>query len=221
MVTICTLPGCRRPVAIPPRTIKDQPGQYCSKQCVDRAWDALTHPRRRTSMKVLAPHFGDVGITELSCDVCGGPVYLNWSSRDGRDCCSRDCQRKAESMPKKIETKDIEEVESKEVEDQEEESPITSAAATKKAKKSKPAGKATKATKPKAEGPREGSKAAQAVTMLQRKNGATLQELMDRFGWQSHTTAAFLSAGGALTKKFGIVVTSEKSAKGVRTYRIE
>ena len=118
-----------------------------------------------------------------------------------------------------------------EVEDQEEESPITSAArtpsssgwriATKKAKKSKPAGKATKATKPKAEGPREGSKAAQAVTMLQRKNGATLQELMDRFGWQSHTTAAFLSAGGALTKKFGIVVTSEKSAKGVRTYRIE
>ena len=29
-------------------------------------------------------------------------------------------------------------------------------------------------------------------------------------GWQKHTTRAMLSAGGSLTKKHGLVVTSEK-----------
>jgi hypothetical protein len=34
---------------------------------------------------------------------------------------------------------------------------------------------------------REGSKTAQVVAMLQRKNGATLTEIMDKMGWQKHT----------------------------------
>ena len=38
-----------------------------------------------------------------------------------------------------------------------------------------------------ASAPREGSKTAQVVAMLQRKNGVTLAEIMDKMGWQKHT----------------------------------
>jgi hypothetical protein len=58
-------------------------------------------------------------------------------------------------------------------------------------KKSTPAKKAAKAPKQttkakEAAGPREGSKTAQVVAMLQRKNGATLAEIMSKMGWQKH-----------------------------------
>jgi hypothetical protein len=58
--------------------------------------------------------------------------------------------------------------------------------ATKKATPAKNAPKGKNAAKPaKAEsGPREGSKTAQVVAMLQRKNGATLAEIMEKMGWQ-------------------------------------
>jgi hypothetical protein len=36
-------------------------------------------------------------------------------------------------------------------------------------------------------GPRAGSKTAQVVALLQRKNGATLAEIMEKMGWQKHT----------------------------------
>jgi hypothetical protein len=42
-----------------------------------------------------------------------------------------------------------------------------------------------------AKGPRDGSKTAQVVAMLQRKNGATLAEIMDKMGWQKHTVRGF------------------------------
>jgi hypothetical protein len=35
--------------------------------------------------------------------------------------------------------------------------------------------------------PRPGSKTAQVVAMLRRKNGATLAEIMETMGWQKHT----------------------------------
>jgi hypothetical protein len=93
--------------------------------------------------------------------------------------------------------------------------------ATKKAKAPKAPTKAAKApkkaTKPKAEGPREGSKTAQVVALLQRKNGATLEEIMDKMGWQKHTVRGFMA--GAM-KKAGYTVESFKSDKGERTYRI-
>jgi hypothetical protein len=41
--------------------------------------------------------------------------------------------------------------------------------------------------------PREGSKTAQVVAMLQRKNGATLSELMAKMGWQAHTVRGFMA----------------------------
>jgi hypothetical protein len=88
-------------------------------------------------------------------------------------------------------------------------------------KKTTPAKKAPKAKKAakteEAAGPREGSKTAQVVAMLQRKNGATLEEIMDKMGWQKHTVRGFMA--GAM-KKAGYTVESFKSEKGERTYRI-
>jgi hypothetical protein len=93
------------------------------------------------------------------------------------------------------------------------------AKATKKTTATKKAPKAKKAAKPaKAEsGPREGSKTAQVVAMLQRKNGATLAEIMDQMGWQKHTVRGFMA--GAM-KKAGYTVESFKPEGGERTYRI-
>lgn len=97
------------------------------------------------------------------------------------------------------------------------------------AKKAKPAQKRAKTPKagkkakepeakaPEIAGPREGSKTAQVVALLQRKNGATLEEIMDRMGWQRHTVRGFMA--GAM-KKAGYTVESFKSEKGERTYRI-
>ena len=88
-------------------------------------------------------------------------------------------------------------------------------------KKSAPAKKAAKAPKKSAKakesGPREGSKTAQVVAMLQRKNGATLAEIMDQMGWQKHTVRGFMA--GAM-KKAGYTVESFKPEGGERTYRI-
>jgi hypothetical protein len=48
------------------------------------------------------------------------------------------------------------------------------------------------------------------IAMLKREGGTTLEEIMTPMGWLKHTTRAMLSAGGSLTKKHGLVVTSEK-----------
>src|ERR1017187_7206975 len=75
-------------------------------------------------------------------------------------------------------------------------------AKAKSAKKTTPAKKPAKApkkaAKAKADGPREGSKTAQVVAMLQRKNGATLAEIMKTMGWQKHTVRGFMA--GAMKK---------------------
>jgi hypothetical protein len=92
------------------------------------------------------------------------------------------------------------------------------AKATKKASPAKKAPNAAKGAKAaKASGPREGSKTAQVVAMLQRKNGAALEEIMEKMGWQKHTVRGFMA--GAM-KKAGYEVESFKSDKGERTYRI-
>jgi hypothetical protein len=83
------------------------------------------------------------------------------------------------------------------------------------AKKVPKARQAAKA--PERSGPREASKTAQVVTLLQRKNGATLEEIMEKTGWQKHTVRGFVA--GAM-KKAGYTVESFKSDHGGRTYRI-
>jgi hypothetical protein len=90
--------------------------------------------------------------------------------------------------------------------------------ASKKATPAKESPKAKKAAKTQdAAGPREGSKTAQVVAMLQRKNGAALEEIMSQMGWQRHTVRGFMA--GAM-KKAGYTVESFKSDKGERSYRI-
>jgi hypothetical protein len=90
--------------------------------------------------------------------------------------------------------------------------------ATQKATPAKPAPKAKKsAKKEESAGPREGSKTAQVVAMLQRKNGATLVEIMEKMGWQRHTVRGFMA--GAM-KKAGYAVESFKPEGSERTYRL-
>jgi hypothetical protein len=67
-------------------------------------------------------------------------------------------------------------------------------------------------------GPREGSKTAQVVAMLQREGGATLSEIMHAMGWQKHTVRGFMA--GAM-KKAGYTVESFRPEGGERTYRIQ
>jgi hypothetical protein len=97
--------------------------------------------------------------------------------------------------------------------------PARSASKAPAKKAARSAAKSAKAPKPSGSGPRATSKTAQLIEMLRRSKGATLEEVMARFGWQIHTTRALMSAGGSLTKKHGIAVISEK-VDDVRTYRI-
>ena len=92
------------------------------------------------------------------------------------------------------------------------------ASSTKKTTAKKAAPKAPKAAKAaKSDGPREGSKMAQVIAMLQRENGATISEIMSSMSWQKHTVRGFIA--GAL-KKAGLTVESFKPEGGERTYRI-
>ena len=87
--------------------------------------------------------------------------------------------------------------------------------ATRKATPTKSAPKAKRSKD--SDGPREGSKTAQVLAMLQRKNGATLVEIMEKMGWQRHTVRGFMA--GAM-KKAGYTVESFKPEGGERSYRI-
>lgn len=88
--------------------------------------------------------------------------------------------------------------------------------ATKKATRKQKAPMGGKAPK----SPREESKTSRVIEMLKREGGTTLKEIMSTMGWQKHTTRAMLSAGGSLTKKHGLVVTSEKGGDQ-RVYSIK
>jgi len=61
------------------------------------------------------------------------------------------------------------------------------------------------------------TKQAQLVAMLRRKQGATIAQIVAATGWQPHTVRGAFA--GALKKKLGLTVTSEK-VEGTRVYRI-
>jgi hypothetical protein len=65
---------------------------------------------------------------------------------------------------------------------------------------------------------RENSKQAQLIAMLQRAEGATIDELATALGWQSHTVRGAIA--GALKKKLGLGVSSEKIESRGRVYRL-
>ncbi|MTI15134.1 DUF3489 domain-containing protein [Sansalvadorimonas verongulae] len=75
--------------------------------------------------------------------------------------------------------------------------------------------KPSKPNKPKA---RPGSKLDQVITMLMRSEGATIAQMMEQTGWQQHTVRGTLA--GALKKRLGLTVESEKTNGEDRVYRI-
>ncbi len=62
---------------------------------------------------------------------------------------------------------------------------------------------------------REGSKKAQVLALMCRKQGATAAEIMKLTSWQAHTVRGFIS--GPVTKKLGLTVESTR-AEGKRAY---
>src|SRR3954468_12481492 len=65
--------------------------------------------------------------------------------------------------------------------------------------------------------PRAGSKQAQVIGLLQRPEGATIDEMAAAMGWQRHTVRGLIS--GALKKKLGLDIVTENTDRG-RCYRI-
>jgi hypothetical protein len=64
---------------------------------------------------------------------------------------------------------------------------------------------------------RENSKQASVIAMLQRPEGATITQICEATGWQSHTVRGTFA--GAFKKKLGLAITSEKPEGGERVYR--
>ena len=84
-------------------------------------------------------------------------------------------------------------------------------------KKSQPARKMARAKpkdeKPKA-APRKGTKQALVIGLLERKTGATIDEMIKATGWQAHSVRAALTG----LRKRGIEVARERK-DGITTYR--
>lgn len=66
--------------------------------------------------------------------------------------------------------------------------------------------------------PREGTKQATLIAMLRAPDGATIEEIMAATNWQSHTVRGAMA--GALKKKLGLEVTSEKVEDRGRVYKL-
>ncbi|MEJ8570756.1 DUF3489 domain-containing protein [Microbaculum marinum] len=66
--------------------------------------------------------------------------------------------------------------------------------------------------------PREGTKQAALIAMLRTPEGATIAQIVDATGWQPHTVRGAIA--GALKKKLGLNVTSDKVEGRGRVYRI-
>ena len=84
--------------------------------------------------------------------------------------------------------------------------------------------KKSKAPKPEPKGPaterktRDGTKQALMIELLRRPGGATLGEIVEATDWQTHTVRGAMA--GALKKKLGLTITSEKDEAKGRVYRI-
>jgi hypothetical protein len=65
---------------------------------------------------------------------------------------------------------------------------------------------------------REGTKQAVLIELLKRAEGATLPQMIEATGWQVHTVRGAMA--GALKKKLGLEITSEKQTGTDRVYRI-
>jgi predicted ArsR family transcriptional regulator len=84
--------------------------------------------------------------------------------------------------------------------------------------KTKSARKRKTQTKTASSGTRADSKQAKLIEMLKRPDGATIDEIVKKFEWQPHTVRGAIA--GALKKKLGLDVHSEKVEGRGRVYRI-
>ena len=66
--------------------------------------------------------------------------------------------------------------------------------------------------------PRTGTKQEKLISMLRTPEGASIDEIVAATGWQPHTIRGAIA--GALKKKLGLMVTSEKVEGRGRVYRI-
>ena len=71
---------------------------------------------------------------------------------------------------------------------------------------------------PKAPKLRNGTKQALMIAMLRRPEGATVEQIAEATAWRNHTVRGAMA--GALKKKLGLAITSEKPETGARVYRI-
>jgi hypothetical protein len=65
---------------------------------------------------------------------------------------------------------------------------------------------------------RAGSKLAMLVALLEREEGATIEEMAATLGWARHTVRGVMS--GALAKRFTLQIVSEKAEGRGRTHHI-
>ena len=93
----------------------------------------------------------------------------------------------------------------------------TAARTTKKAARNKGATKPKAATKATST-PRAESKQSQLIAMLKLPDGATIVEIAKALDWQPHTVRGAIA--GALKKKLGLNVESEKVDDRGRVYRL-
>ncbi|HBG98600.1 MAG TPA: hypothetical protein DDY29_07685 [Rhodobacteraceae bacterium] len=63
---------------------------------------------------------------------------------------------------------------------------------------------------------RKGTKQETLIEMLRAEGGATIDEIVEATGWQAHTVRGAMS--GALKKKLGLTITSEKVEGRGRVY---
>ena len=63
------------------------------------------------------------------------------------------------------------------------------------------------------------TKSDRLLTLLGRRDGATITEMMEATGWQQHSVRGFLA--GTVKKKLALALTSSKTTGELRRYRID
>ena len=91
-------------------------------------------------------------------------------------------------------------------------------------RKARPAAKSSEAAAEANEGPklvaiRQGTKQALLIDMLQRPEGASITEIVEATSWQPHTARGAIS--GALKKKLGLPITSERHPERGTVYKLD
>ena len=66
---------------------------------------------------------------------------------------------------------------------------------------------------------RSGTKQDALIAMLRAEGGATIDEIVEALGWRSHTVRGAMA--GALKKKLGLTITSEKVEGRGRVYALK